>query len=64
MSSAPDDARQGPLKIKNSKDRPKAKPIEYGICCMYKGGVKDDLTGQELPDDLVKVGMTKELDYF
>ena len=31
---------------------------------MYKGGAKDDLTEPNLPDDLVKVGMTKELVYF
>ena len=63
-TSAPDDARQSHLKIKNSKDRLEAKPIEYGFLPMCRDGVEDDLTGRDFPEELVKIGMTKELEDF
>ena len=31
--------------------------------CMYRDGVTDDVTGQDIPDELVKIGMIKELEY-
>ena len=63
--SVPDDARPGPLLTqKINKDRPEAKPNEFGILAMYKDGIKDDLTGQPLPDELVRDGKRKELVYF
>ena len=49
----------------STTDRPKAKPDPYGMLRLrYAKGIKDDLTGQILPDEFVTAGMQPKLGYF